>query len=119
MLARLVDEHGADGLSSSTVRYYVAKRGPEVWAEAGQSTDQAVVPQDNATGAEDEVDFADLWVVLREVKTKVHLFRLSASGRAVHRAFGTQGQEAFLEGHVQAFDQLGGVPWRRVRYDNL
>ena len=62
-----------------------------------------------------------LWVLLRGVKTKVHLFtfRLSASGRAVHRAFGTQGQEAFLEGHVYAFDRLGGVPCRHVRYDNL
>jgi len=49
-----------------------------------------------------EVDFADLWVVLRGVKVKTQLFtlRLSHSGRAVHRAFPTQGQEAFLEGHV-------------------
>jgi transposase len=121
VLARLVDEHGVDGLSYSTVRDYVAKRRPEVWAEAGRSTAQAFVPQDHAPGAEGEVDFADLWVLLRGVKTKVHLFtfRLSASGRAVHRAFGTQGQEAFLEGHVQAFDRVGGVPWRHVRYDNL
>jgi len=119
VLARLVDEHGADGLSYSTVRDYVAKRRPEVWAEAGRSTAQAFVPQDHAMGAEGEVDFADLWVLLNGVKTKVHLFtfRLSASGRAVHRAFGTQGQEAFLEGHVYAFAQLGGVPWRHVRYD--
>jgi len=121
VLARLVDEHGADGLSYSTVRDYLAKRRPEVWAEAGRSTAQAFVPQDHAMGGEGEVDFADLWVLLRGVKTKVHLFtfRLSASGRAVHRAFGSQGQEAFLEGHVYAFAQLGGVPWRHVRYDNL
>jgi hypothetical protein len=33
---------------------------------------------------------------------------LSYSGRAAHRAFLTQGQEAFLEGHVYAFDRLGG-----------
>ena len=79
------------------------------------------MPQDHALGAEGEVDFADLWVILRGVKTKIHLFtfRLSASGRSVHRAFGTQGQEAFLEGHVYAFDRLGGVPVRHVRYDNL
>jgi hypothetical protein len=79
------------------------------------------VPQDHAFGAEGEVDFADLWVVLGGVKTKTHLFtfRLSGSGRSVHRAFGTQGQEAFLEGHVYAFERLGGVPFRHVRYDNL
>ena len=55
------------------------------------------------------------------MKTKTQLFtlRLSYSGKAVHRAFPTQGQEAFLEGHVYAFDQLGGVPTVHIRYDNL
>ncbi len=121
VLARLVDEHDADGLSYSTVRDYVAKRRPEVWAEAGRNAAEGFVPQEHALGAEGEVDFADLWVVLRGVKTKVFLFtfRLSASGGAVHRAFATQGQEAFLEGHVHAFSELGGTPSVHVRYDNL
>ena len=39
-------------------------------------------------------------------------------GRAFHVAFATQAQEAFLEGHVLAFEYLGGVPGR-VRCDNL
>ena len=39
------------------------------------------------------------------------------SGAAVHVAFGSEGQEAFLEGHVIAFARLGGVP-ARIRYDN-
>lgn len=79
------------------------------------------MPQTHAPGAEAEVDFADLWVILRGVKTKTQLFtlRLSHSGRAVHRAFPSQGQEAFLEGHVWAFEQLGGVPTTHIRYDNL
>ena len=34
--------------------------------------------------------------------------RLSYSARAAHRAFLTQGQEAFLEGHVYALERLGG-----------
>ncbi len=29
------------------------------------------------------------------------------------------GQEAFFEGHVHAFRMLGGVPFGKVRYDNL
>jgi len=33
---------------------------------------------------------------------------LSYSARAAHQAFLTQGQEAFLEGHVHAFERLGG-----------
>jgi hypothetical protein len=67
------------------------------------------------------VDFHDLWVILGGVKTKTALFtmRLSYSGRSAHRAFLTQGQEAFLEGHVYALERLGGVPYDKVRYDNL
>jgi len=33
-------------------------------------------------------------------------------------AFPFQKQEAFLEGHIQAFCFFGGVP-RRISYDNL
>jgi hypothetical protein len=53
--------------------------------------------------------------------TLCHLFtlRLSYSGKAVHRVYLTQSQEAFLEGHVEAFRVLGGVPTRHIRYDNL
>jgi transposase len=121
VLARLVDEHGAGGLSYSTVRDYVAVRRPQIAAEAGKPMAQACVPQTHQPGAEAEVDFADLWVILRGVRTKVFLFtmRLSYSGKAVHRAFATQGQDAFLEGHVYAFAQLGGVPVTQIRYDNL
>jgi hypothetical protein len=44
---------------------------------------------------------------------------LSFSGRAAHRASLSQGQEAFLESHVYAFERLGGVPLDKIRYDNL
>jgi transposase len=121
VLARLVDEHQAGEVSYSTVRDYVARRRPEILIEAGKQLAAGFVPQTHAPGAEAEVDYADLWVVLRGVKTKTQLFtlRLSHSGKAVHRAFPTQGQEAFLEGHVYAFEQLGGVPTVHIRYDNL
>ena len=33
--------------------------------------------------------------------------------------YASQAQEAFLEGHVTAFEVTGGVPWRHIRYDNL
>ena len=35
------------------------------------------------------------------------------------RVYASQAQEAFLEGHVTAFEATGGVPFRQVRYDNL
>jgi transposase len=121
VLARLVDEHDAVGLSYSTVRDYVRKRRPQILAEAGKPLELGFVPQTHEPGVEAEVDFHDLWVVLRGVKTKTALFtmRLSYSARAAHRAFLTQGQEAFLEGHVYGFERLGGVPCGKVRYDNL
>jgi transposase len=121
VLARLVDEHGATGLSYSTVRDYVRKRRPQILAEAGKPLEAGFVPQTHPPAAEAEVDFHDLWVVLGGVKTKTALFtmRLSYSGRAAHRAYLTQGQEAFLEGHVHGFERLGGIPVVRVRYDNL
>ena len=45
--------------------------------------------------------------------------RLSYSGKAVHRAYATCSQEAFLDGHRYAFEQLGGIPFVHIRYDNL
>jgi transposase len=121
ILARLVDEHGITNVSYSTVRDYVARRRPEIAAEAGRPLEDGYVPQTHEPAAEAEVDFHDLWVLLRGVKTKTALFtmRLSHSARAAHRASLSQGQEAFLEGHVYAFDRLGGVPLDKIRYDNL
>ena len=120
VLARLVEEHGA-AVSYSSVADYVAKARVRIAAEAGRAAGDGFVPQTHEPGAEAEVDFGDLWIDLRGVRTKVHLFtfRLSFSGKAVHRVFGNQAQEAFLEGHVHAFDVLGGVPVERIRYDNL
>lgn len=121
VLARLVDEHDVNNVSYSTVRDYVAKRRPEILAEVGKPLEVGCVPQTYEPAAEAEVDFHDLWVILRGVKTKTALFtmRLSFSGRAAHRASLSQGQEAFLEGHVHAFERLGGVPGDKIRYDNL
>jgi transposase len=120
IFARLVDEHRVTAVSYWSVRDYVARRRPEIRAEAGR-VDEGFVPQSPAPGAQAEVDFAEVWVELAGVLTKCHLFtfRLSYSGKAVHRVYATQGQEAFFEGHVAAFGVLGGVPVGHVRYDNL
>jgi hypothetical protein len=52
-------------------------------------------------------------------KCFVFVFRLSYSGKAVHKVFATCGREAFLEGQVHAFTVLGGIPAGQIRYDNL
>jgi len=117
---RLVDEHDAV-VSYSTVRAYVHDRRPQIAAEAERAIADAFIAQEHAPGREAEVDFADIWVILAGVKTKLHLFtlRLSCSGKSVHRAFATGSQESFLEGHRIAFEILGGVPTGQIRYDNL
>ena len=120
ILVRLAEEHCAEGLSYSTVRDYVRVRRAQIDVEAGRRV-EVFVPQEHAPGAEAEVDFGEVWVVLDGVKTKCHMFvfRLSHSGQAIHRVYPTQGQEAFLQGHVEAFEAIGGVPTRHIRYDNL
>jgi transposase len=122
IFARLIDEHDA-AVSYSYVAKYVHRRRAQILAEAQGRAGvvDGYVPQTHEPGAEAEVDFADLWVYLADELTKCFLFtlRLSCSGLGVHRAFRTQGQEAFLEGHEYAFDRIGGVPYRQIRYDNL
>lgn len=119
---RLLEEFDCPEVAYPSVRDYVARRRPEIAADMGATElVRACVPQSPEPGEQAEVDFGDLWIRLRGVLTKVFLFtfRLSYSGAATHRAFATQGQEAFLEGHVDAFARLGGVPVGKVRYDNL
>lgn len=120
---RLLREHGFSGAAYSTLAGYVAIRRAEIVAEAreGRRHLDGMVPQVHGPGAEAEVDFADVWVRLAGEPVRCHLFtlRLSYSGKAVHRVYASEAQEAFMEGHVEAFRVLGGVPTRHIRYDNL
>ncbi|MDX6245729.1 MAG: hypothetical protein QOE76_3452 [Frankiales bacterium] len=112
---RLIAEHGAT-VSEITVSRHVARRRTEL----GLNQVEVAIPQTHLPGAEAEVDFGEFLAVIAGVPVKCWLFvmRLSHSGRAFHISFGTQAQEAFLEGHVLAFNHFGGVP-ALVRYDNL
>jgi transposase len=118
---RLVAEYGMEGVSYGRVRDYVARRRPEIWVEEGRGPPKAFIPQTHRPGQEAEVDFGEVYVVVGGVRALCYLFtfRLSFSGKAVHRISLSQGQEAFFEGHVHAFNVLGGVPVGKVRYDNL
>ncbi|WP_461017514.1 IS21 family transposase [Streptomyces daliensis] len=118
---RLVAEHGADDLTYGIVRAYVAERREEIRFAAGRGVAKAFVPQSHRPGAEAEVDFGDVTIRLagEQVKCSLFSFRLSYSGKAVHRVSASGGQEAFFEGHVHALRVLGGVPTGKVHYDNL
>jgi transposase len=119
---RLADEHGAQ-VSCSYVAKYVARRRAEIAAlEGGGAAGLAgFVPQVREPGAEAEADFGDVTVELAGQLTRCFMFafRLLCSGKGVHRVYASQAQEAFLDGHVTAFEVTGGVPWRQIRYDNL
>jgi transposase len=120
---RLQVEYDFNVACYSTVCKYVNRRRPEILAEAreGRVHLEGTVPQVHDPGAEAEVDFADVWVRLAGEPVQCHLFtlRLSYSGKAVHRVYVSESQEAFMQGHVEAFRVLGGVPTRHIRYDNL
>ena len=75
---------------------YVRARRVQIKIEAGRRTVQAFVPQLHAPGAQAEVDFGEVWLILAEMKTKCHMFtfRLSHSGRAVHRVRGSENADA-------------------------
>ncbi len=112
---RLVDEHGVD-VAETTVRDHVRKRRREL----GLSVPEVFVPQVHAPGRTAEVDWGQAEVCLAGARTRVHLFfmRSCFSGAAFSMASPVETQQAFLEGHAQAFGWFGGV-FAEVRYDNL
>src|SRR5262245_22703630 len=118
---RLTAERDMHDISYAVVRAYVADRKPKIRVEAGREPVNVFFPQTHRPGAEAEVDFGEVAINLRgEIVTcMLFSFRLSFSGKAVHRIFASGGSEAFLEGHVHAFTTLGGVPTGKIRYDNL
>jgi transposase len=112
---RLVDEHGAD-VAEVTVRQHVHRRRREL----GMSVGEVFVPQVHAPARTAEVDWGEAEVDLAGARTKVHLFHMRScfSGAAFTMASPVETQQAFLEGHVQAFEWFDGV-FAEVRYDNL
>jgi len=112
---RLRDEHGVE-ISERQVRRHVRKRRRAL----GELVDELFVPLCHEPGAEAEVDWGEASVVIGGEPAKVHLFLMRAcfSGGCFVQAFTRETQQAFLEGHVEAFEFFGGV-FELVRYDNL
>lgn len=111
---RLLEEHGAQ-VAEPTVRKYVRQRRRQIGL-AGE----AFVPRHHEPAQEAEVDWGEATVLLRGQPVEVGLFHMRAchSGAGFCLAFARQTQQAFLEGHVEAFAFFGGV-FGLVRYDNL
>ena len=113
---RLIEEEGAVVAESSVRNLVTVLR-----AEIAGATAQVMVPQTHPPAQEAEVDFGEFQAVVGGEVLKLWMFclRLSHSGKAVHVAYANQSQESFLDGHVRAFEALGGVPVAMIRYDNL
>jgi transposase len=111
---RLVEEHGAD-VAEITVRKWVHKRRRELG-----EVRHGHVPQHHHDGHEAEVDWGKAQAYIGGVLTEVCLFvmRSSASGAGFFGVFPAETQQAFFEGHAEAFEFFGGV-FARIRYDNL
>lgn len=109
---RLVDEHKFAG-DEGTVRRFVAKL-------KGQEPQEVFMPLLFEAGEEGQVDWGEGKVIENGVQRTVQLFcmRLSFSKASFVWPYERATLEAFLDGHVRAFEFFGGVP-RRLAYDNL
>jgi transposase len=112
MYERLRDEHEFTG-GAGTVRRFVARL-------KAQQPQEAFMPLVFEAGEEAQVDWGEAKVIENGTLRAVQLFcmRLSHSKASFVYPYERATMEAFLDGHVRAFDFFGGVP-RRLAYDNL
>jgi transposase len=97
-----------------TVQAYIASQRRE------RKRPQVFIPLEFDPGVDAQVDWGEAEVILAGVSVVAQVFvmRLCYSRKIFMRAYPNQKQEAFFEGHVQAFHHFQGVPHRLV-YDNL
>lgn len=112
---RLRKECGFKGCES-TVRRYVR----EARRRLGVTPMQVFIPLEPELGMEAEVDWGGCHAVVagEYVKLKVFCMRSKGSGKPFVRCFPCERQQAFFEGHMEAFAFYGGV-FRTLIYDNL
>jgi transposase len=112
---RLKQEHGFVG-SESSVRRYVR----EAKLRLGLGKSKAFIPCDPKCGQEAEVDWGGAAAYIGGVKIGIKIFcmRSRYSGKHFVRAYHCERQQAFFDGHMHAFEFLGGIHPVLV-YDNL
>jgi len=110
---KLVKVKGYTG-GESTVRGHIAK-----W-RGEKKRPKVYIPLEFDPGTDAQVDWGEAVAIIADQRVTVQLFitRLCYSRRMFVMAFPAQKQEAFFEGHVQAFHHFQSVP-QRITYDNL
>lgn len=109
----LIQAEGYRG-SESRVRVYVGQQ------RRLRQRPAVFLPLEFDPGQDAQVDWGEAVALLAgaEITFQLFVMRLCYSRRTFAMAFPTQRQEAFFEGHVQAFHHFQGVP-QRLTYDNL
>lgn len=110
---QVIQQEGYTG-SESTVRGYIGQR------RKHKKRPKVYLPLEFDPGTDAQVDWGEAEVIMAGERVTVQVFhmRLCYSRRLFMMAFPTQRQEAFFEGHVQAFHYFEGIP-QRITYDNL
>jgi len=100
--------------SESAVHCYVSRE------RKNRRHKKAFLPLEFDPGQDAQVDWGEAEVEMNGERIQVQFFvmRLNYSRVRFVIAFPFQKQEAFFEGHIQAFHFFGGVP-HRITYDNL
>lgn len=110
---RVLEAAGYPG-SESSVRRYIGQRRRE------QRKPKVYLPLEFDPGTDAQADWGEAVAEIAGERVTVQVFfmRLCYSRKLFLMAFPAQRQEAFFEGHVQAFQHFQGVP-HRIAYDNL
>jgi len=106
-------EEGYQGSAGSILNYVSQQR------QKSKRRD-TYLPLEFDPGQDAQADWGEAEVELagKRITVQVFVMRLNYSRMRFVIAFPFQKQEAFFEGHVQAFHFFGGIP-RRITYDNL
>jgi transposase len=110
---QLLQMEGYRGSESNLHRYVSLQR-------QARKQRPAYLPLEFDLGQDAQVDWGEAQADINGTRQTVQMFvmRLNYSKARFVMAFPFQKQEAFFEGHIQAFHFFGGVP-RRITYDNL
>ena len=97
---RLKNERGYQGCESSVRRYVREAR-----IRLGTAVSNVFIPLEAELGKEAEIDWGNCHAVLggAHVRLKMFCMRSKGSGKHFVRCFPCERQQAFFEGHIEAF----------------
>jgi transposase len=111
---RLKNERGYQGCESSVRRYV---RGARI--RLGTAVSNVFIPLEAELGKEAEIDWGNCQAVLSGAQVRLKMFCMRSKGSEHFvRCFACERQQAFFEGHIEAFNFFGGI-FPTLIYDNL